>query len=108
MFRTFYKNFMPVSTGFVVLAIIIILGVIFARPAGDNLGYAVLLGFAGWMMVIGSIFNVVLSFIALNRKSFQDWRDRRFARIIFWINVLAPFIFIAVCAGFSNMGIPGD
>ena len=92
-FKKSYKNITPVLTGLVIVGVILGFFVaIYAsitKPSDlSGLGPVMCCFADGIFLIICSAINVVLSLTALNSKAFQNPKDKKFARIIFWINVL--------------------
>ena len=99
-FRNFYRKGTPISTALAILALIGALLFFYSASRIGDLGGlwpAVLGMFCILLSLSSSLANVILSFVALNRGAFQSSTDKRFGRIILWMNfsiLILPFIFL--------------
>ena len=101
-FKQFYKRVMPFSTGFGVLGVLTGIPIaiyLFSMQLKDKSDLAPCmccffdLNLTAFLLAA----NVLLSLIALNRESFQDLDDKRFARKILWLNLfLLPGLFVLI------------
>ena len=88
-FKSFFKKFTAILSGIVVIVACMSTLFIFAdRSSTDKIGTAGTAILSFFILGVFSFVNVILSLVALNLKSFKNPPDKRFARVVFWLNVL--------------------
>jgi len=97
-FKESYRNLSRILTAFAIVGLICALffiGAASGDPCLGGLAFALMGSVCLIFTFIFALVNVVLSLVALNRKDFQNREDKKFARIVFWVNVLIiPAVFL--------------
>ena len=91
-FKVIFKSITAVLTTFAILASIINFFIGFRSfswaPSSGEVLFGGYLYIFDWLILLVCCFiNILMSLIALNLESFQNPTDRKYACIIFWVNV---------------------